>query len=95
MFLWSSVQEAFDPDWKAQDLREFLENRANNTSKKRRLLWLGFDAMSWILWSICNKMVIGKLLSERLDDMVQYVLEAAHHLPALSIRWPAPTYFGR
>jgi hypothetical protein len=27
--------------------------------------------------------------------MVQYVLEAAHHLPALSIRWPAPTYFGR
>jgi hypothetical protein len=48
-FLWRFVQEVLGPDWQAQYLGEFLENRVNATGKKICLFWMEFDVMSWTL----------------------------------------------
>jgi hypothetical protein len=44
-----------------KDLSKFLEDRVNSTGKTRCLSGLLFAAMSWLLWTICNKMVVQKV----------------------------------
>src|SRR3954469_3048557 len=68
--MWSFIREALGPDWEAPDLAEFLQARANQTNIRRRLFWLVFAAMSWTLWTIRNKMVIGHVLLRRASDML-------------------------
>jgi hypothetical protein len=69
-FLWSFVAEALGPEWQAFDLGEFLEVRANRTGGRRRLFWLVFASMSWVLWTIRNKMVIEHIFLRRASDSV-------------------------
>jgi hypothetical protein len=54
-FLWSFVGEALGTEWQDLDLSDFLETRANQTGKRRRLFWLVFAELferfpiSWLL----------------------------------------------
>lgn len=52
--LWSFICEDLGPDWEALDLAEFLETRANQTKRHRRLFWLVFAALAWMLWTTRN-----------------------------------------
>uniref|UniRef100_A0A453QXL4 Reverse transcriptase zinc-binding domain-containing protein n=1 Tax=Aegilops tauschii subsp. strangulata TaxID=200361 RepID=A0A453QXL4_AEGTS len=45
--LWCFVREALGPEWEAHDLAEFLQVRATQVGRKRRLFWLIFAAMMW------------------------------------------------
>ncbi|KAE8779934.1 Heparanase-like protein 2 [Hordeum vulgare] len=66
--LWCFVREALGPEWVAHDLAEFLQVRATQVGRKRRLFWLVFAAMMWILWTTRNKMVIGRVFQRRAFD---------------------------
>uniref|UniRef100_A0A453ED06 Reverse transcriptase zinc-binding domain-containing protein n=1 Tax=Aegilops tauschii subsp. strangulata TaxID=200361 RepID=A0A453ED06_AEGTS len=45
--LWGFVREALGPEWEAHDLAGFLQVRATQVGRKRRLFWLIFAAMMW------------------------------------------------
>ena len=66
--LWCFVREALGPEWEAHDLAEFLQVRATQVGRKRRLFWLIFAAMMWTLWTTRNKMVIERVFPRRASD---------------------------
>ena len=66
--LWCFVREALGPEWEAHDLAEFLQVRATQVGRKRRLFWFIFVAMMWTLWTIRNKMVIERVFPRRASD---------------------------
>ncbi|KAE8766362.1 dna replication licensing factor mcm2 [Hordeum vulgare] len=66
--LWCFVREAVGPEWEAHDLAEFLQLRATQVGRKRRLFWLVFAAMMWTLWTTRNKMVIERVFQRRASD---------------------------
>ena len=66
--LWCFVCEALGAEWEAHDLAEFLQVRATQVGRKRRLFWLIFAAMMWTLWTTRNKMVIERVFPCRASD---------------------------
>ncbi|KAE8775676.1 Heparanase-like protein 2 [Hordeum vulgare] len=66
--LWCFVREALGPEWEAQQLADFLQVRATQVGRKRRLFWLVFEAMMWTLWTTRNKMVIERVFKRRASD---------------------------
>ncbi|KAE8798766.1 hypothetical protein D1007_25950 [Hordeum vulgare] len=66
--LWCFVREALGPEWEAYDLADFLQVRATQVGRKRRLFWLIFAATMWTLWTTRNKMVIEKVFQRRASD---------------------------
>lgn len=75
------MREALGNDWEAQDLTEFLQNRATQTGRCRRLFWLIFAAMSWTLWTTCNKMVIKKIFPRQASDSFKLLAFMQHWHP--------------
>ncbi|KAE8770246.1 hypothetical protein D1007_58052 [Hordeum vulgare] len=66
--LWCFVHEALGLDWEAYDLVDFLQVRATQVGRKRRLFWLVFAAMMWTLWTTHDKIVIEKVFQRRASD---------------------------
>ena len=66
--LWCFVREALGPEWEATDLAGFVQVRATQVGRKRRLFWLIFAAMMWTLWTTRNKMVIERVFPRRASD---------------------------
>ncbi|KAE8797566.1 hypothetical protein D1007_27219 [Hordeum vulgare] len=66
--LWGFVHETLGPEWEAHNLTEFLQIRANQAGRKRRLFWLIFAALTWTLWTTRNKMVIERVFQRLASD---------------------------
>ncbi|KAE8815280.1 retrotransposon unclassified [Hordeum vulgare] len=66
--LWGFVRESLGPEWEAHDLAEFLQVRATQAGRKRRLFWLIFVALTWTLWTTRNKMVIEQVFQWHASD---------------------------
>ena len=77
--LWCFVREALGPEWEAHDLAEFLQVRATQVGRKRRLFWLIFAAMMWTLWTTRNKMVIERVFPRRASDLFFKILAFLQH----------------
>ena len=79
--LWTYVREALGPDWEALNLAEFLQLRAIQPTRHRRLFWLIFAAMSWTLWTTRNKMVIEKVFPRKASDSFKFLAFLQHWHP--------------
>lgn len=61
MFVWNFVCETLGTDWEALDLAEFIHTKDNQAGRRRHLFWLVFAALTWILWTTRNKLVIERV----------------------------------
>ncbi|KAE8775755.1 putative NOT transcription complex subunit VIP2 [Hordeum vulgare] len=66
--LWGFIREVLGPEWEAHDLADFLQVRATQAGRKRRLFWLIFAALSWTLWTTRSKMVIERVFQRHASD---------------------------
>lgn len=77
--LWSFVREALGPDWEAHDLASFLQARAMQAGRKRRLFLLVFAALAWTLCTTHNKMVIEQIFLRRASESFFKLLAFLQH----------------
>ncbi|KAE8796507.1 Signal recognition particle 54 kDa protein, chloroplastic [Hordeum vulgare] len=83
--LWGFVPEALGPEWEAHDLADFLQVRATQAGRKRRLFWLIFATPSWTLWTTRNKTVIERVFQRHACDSFFKFLAFLQHWHPLAM----------
>lgn len=82
--MWNFVREALGPGWKALDMVGFLQTHANQTRRRKHLFWLVFAAVTWTLWTTCNKIMIEQVFLRQAADFIFKFLAFLHRWHPLS-----------
>lgn len=57
-FAWSVIREATGGQWNPAGFRDFQHLIQGTSGRDRRLAWVGFGALAWVLWTARNKALI-------------------------------------
>jgi hypothetical protein len=69
-FMWSGVRAMLQVNWNPTSFAQFFRIISELSPGHGRAVWILFAAQSWVLWHICNKIVMEQSFPNQSADCV-------------------------